>query len=131
MNKLPGILFLKIFSFAVCLIAFTTVCLAQTTEENATVIGEKILVPNAFSPNGDGVNDKLKIFVQNNVYVQSFVLFSRFGEKVFEATDASPAWDGTYKGIKSEAGTYVYMIAYLIPGHEGLFTKKGTVILIR
>lgn len=131
MNKLPGILFLKIFSFAVCLIVFTTVCLAQTPDEKVTVIAEKILLPNAFSPNNDGVNDELKMFVQNDVYVQSFVLFNRFGEKVFEATEASPAWDGTYKGIKSDAGTYVYMIAYIIPGNEGLFTKKGTVILIR
>lgn len=76
-----------------------------------------IYIPNAFSPNGDGVNDRFIVFGDGSSQsrILSLRVFDRWGNLVFEASgiapgDASSAWDGTFRGRDAPAGTYIYAV---------------------
>jgi gliding motility-associated-like protein len=88
-----------------------------------------VLVPTAFSPNGDGVNDLW--FVQGySIETLRFQIYDRFGEMVFEGLEKASAWDGTRKGKASPEGVYMYTLT--AKGHrEEIFQKHGTLMLIR
>lgn len=88
-----------------------------------------IYVPNAFTPNGDDNNDRL--FVRgNNITDLLFVVYNRWGEKVFETTSLSQGWDGTYKGRPADPAVFVYYLEATCAGGETYF-EKGNVTLIR
>ena len=91
------------------------------------------IVPNAFSPNNDGHNDKFILLGwENCVATFSIMIFDRWGEKVFENTDpsGSASWDGTYKGKLLDSAVLIYYInATTINGEK--IIKKGNVSLIR
>jgi gliding motility-associated-like protein len=88
-----------------------------------------VKVPSAFSPNGDGKNDFLKIFLQR---IQSFELkiFNRWGELVYETNNANLLWDGTYKGEAQDIGVFQYYIEGVSISGDRFF-RSGTVTLIR
>ncbi len=88
-----------------------------------------VKVPSAFSPNGDGRNDFLKIFLQR---IQSFELkiFNRWGELVFETNNANILWDGTYKSEPQDIGVFQYYIEGVSISGDRFF-RSGTVTLIR
>jgi gliding motility-associated-like protein len=87
-------------------------------------------VPNAFSPNGDGENDKF--YVKNIKYqkLNEFRVFNRYGTEVFSTTNPEEGWDGTYKGVKQDIGVYNYLIRVAMPG-GALEVYKGDVTLVR
>ncbi|HRK27083.1 MAG TPA: gliding motility-associated C-terminal domain-containing protein, partial [Chitinophagales bacterium] len=92
--------------------------------------GNVVLIPNAFSPNGDGVNDLFRV---SGVNVESMELFiyNRWGVEMFAASGApNLAWDGTYKGTDQEIGVYVYYANITFTNGE-TETYKGNVTLIR
>ena len=68
-------------------------------------------VPNAFSPNGDGINDIFKV-KENHKSIVEFkgCIFNRWGQKLFEWTDIDGGWDGTYHGSQVKAGVYFVLI---------------------
>lgn len=83
-------------------------CTAQ--DEMKVVVRKKVFIPNAFSPNGDGINDvwvirNLSDYPQSSVYV-----FDRYGRQVFASQGYSTPWDGTAQGRPVPAGTYYYII---------------------
>ena len=92
--------------------------------------GPKYYIPNAFTPNGDGVNDifrPIPVGISNTVY---FRVFNRYGELVFETNSYLKGWDGSYKGKQQPNDVYIWMIS----GTDRNFNKvneKGTVNLIR
>ena len=87
------------------------------------------VVPNAFTPNGDGINDCFSIKYWGEAQSLIFIIYSRWGEKMFETNTINTCWDGKFKGQPSAAGNYVYYIkAKTLCGE---FIKKGNVILIR
>jgi gliding motility-associated-like protein len=90
-----------------------------------------IAVPTAFTPNGDGVNDflyPLKAYKSTNL---RFSIYDRFGKRIFLGTDWQQKWDGKYKGVQQNPGTYVWTLEYTnIETNKGIF-EKGTTILIR
>lgn len=88
-----------------------------------------IAVPNAFSPNGDGVNDVFKIEGKNIESVE-FKVFSRWGEELFVGHSLDEYWDGTYKDEDAELGVYVYYVRAVSFDGEEVFVK-GNVSLIR
>ncbi|OWY25689.1 hypothetical protein BVG80_01765 [Sphingobacteriales bacterium TSM_CSM] len=95
-----------------------------------TPAGEKLLVPNAFSPNNDGENDRFNIF--SSQPLNSFILriYNRWGNLIFETTKPDEGWDGTFKGKEQEIGVYVYAIQYsFADGFEQY--KKGNITLVR
>ena len=88
-----------------------------------------IFVPNAFSPNGDLVNDKLYVR-GNRIQELYFAVFDRWGEKVFETTSQTEGWDGNYKGEKAGPAVFVYYLKAKCKGGDEYF-KKGNVTIIR
>lgn len=104
----------------------------STDEVTVTVVdGPKIIIPNAFSPNGDGENDvffPIGVAMENKLL--EFKIYNRWGEIVFETTDIHQGWDGTYKGTQQEIGTYVYYIKAQTLLKEPV-TLQGSVTLIR
>ena len=90
----------------------------------------KILVPNAFTPNGDGHNDVLNWKTPGIKDFQNFSVFDRWGQQVFTTANRDGAWDGTLNGRKLEVGTYVW-IARGIDYKGSLVQGRGTVMLIR
>jgi gliding motility-associated-like protein len=93
-----------------------------------------LFIPNTFSPNGDGMNDKLYPRGRGIYTIRSFKIFNRWGELVFEqsnfgANDESKAWDGTFNGKKLNPDVYVYMID-VICDNKSVLGFKGNVTLI-
>lgn len=92
----------------------------------------RVFFPNIFTPNGDGVNDMWQFFTGSNAIKQLRVqVFNRTGEKVFEATDLSAAWDGTFKGVNAPPGVYTYTANIVWLNNYNDNTYHGTITLIR
>ncbi len=88
-----------------------------------------IFIPTGFTPNGDGRNDTFKV-IGNNLEEVYIAVYNRWGEKVFESSDANTGWDGTYKGKPLPPDAYGYYVK--VKCEEGLeFFKKGNVTLLR
>ena len=88
-----------------------------------------VFVPNAFTPNGDGKNDRL--FVRSDIVLElQFRVYDRWGEKVFETNSLDEGWDGTFRGQPCEQGVYDYYLKVVCLGQVEFF-KKGNVTLIR
>jgi gliding motility-associated-like protein len=86
-----------------------------------------IFIPSAFTPNGDGKNDNWKIPYLDTSNDATVNVFNRFGQLVYQEVGQAVSWDGTFKGEKQPAGTYVYFVKFM----QGNFQMKGTVNLIR
>jgi gliding motility-associated-like protein len=89
----------------------------------------EVSLPNAFSPNGDFINDVFKPDFYGKATVVRMMVFNRWGEKVYEGAGNYSAWDGTYFGEMQPSGVYSYYILYKTTVSQ--FEKKGTVTLIR
>jgi len=86
-----------------------------------------IVIPNAFTPNGDGINDSWDIKFLNS-YLNCLVdIYNRWGEKVYSSIGYGIPWDGTYKGAALPTGTYYYVINL----KNGLKVLSGYVAIIR
>jgi len=90
----------------------------------------KLLIPNAFSPNNDGTNDFFKIANFTNQKLIEFKIFNRWGTILFTTTNPSSGWDGTYKNKKQPVGVYGYVIRIAYPD-DIVDTYKGTLTLLR
>lgn len=91
-------------------------------------------VPNAFTPNGDNLNDKFGIISPGTLPVFEFYIFNRWGQLVFESTDQNEEWDGSYNGNPSPQGVYIWKTKYQyrIEGRGSeIHEESGTVTLIR
>lgn len=88
-------------------------------------------VPNAFSPNNDGVNDYLYPLSAYKAIDLHFAVYNRLGELVFETTDWTHKWDGTVKGKPADVGTYVWMLKYTIKDTGKKVFRKGSATLLR
>lgn len=88
-----------------------------------------IFVPNAYTPNGDGNNDILYV---RGTFIEEmhFIIYDRWGEKIFETNDKNKGWDGTYKGMKVDPAVYVYYLEVKCYGGESYF-KKGNVTVLK
>jgi gliding motility-associated-like protein len=88
-----------------------------------------IFVPNSFTPNGDGMNDVL--FVRGrHITDLEFLVFDRWGEKVFETRDQGVGWDGTFRGAEVGPAVFVYhLTAWCLDGQR--YFTKGNVTVIR
>jgi len=106
-------------------------CRTPWVAVHVQVVDETIIyVPNAFTPNGDGLNDRLRVRVYGLADQASFVIYDRWGEKVFGTTDLGAGWDGNYKGSPGPVGTYTwYLTARDVRGAP--VNRRGTVTLMR
>jgi gliding motility-associated-like protein len=90
-----------------------------------------IAVPNAFTPNGDGLNDFL---YPTNAYKAKnlvFKVFNRFGQLIYSTANWQNKWDGKFKGQPADPGTYVWMLQYTLIDSGKRIEQKGATILLR
>ena len=90
-------------------------------------------VPNAFTPNGDEVNNVFIPIMTTGFDPSdySFVVYNRWGETVFESYDISIGWDGTYQGEVVQDGTYAWILNFKHVSEDNRFVRRGIVTLIR
>ncbi|MEY3368871.1 MAG: hypothetical protein RI973_2026, partial [Bacteroidota bacterium] len=106
-------------------------------EVSITVVKSRnIFVPNAFSPNNDGINDFVTVFTGPNVSrVRSFQVFDRWGNHLFQVADLKPndssgGWDGKFRGELMDAGVYAWFAEVEFVDGE-VFVLEGDVMLVR
>ncbi len=101
--------------------------------------GEQVFIPNAFSPDGDGINDVFMV-QGKGIMVESFRVYNRWGQVVFDAgsnflpNGPARGWNGTINGDRAAIATedvYVYVAKLKCTAANETFTKKGNVTLIR
>ncbi len=102
---MPGTYFVNITDLNSCLYLEEFIILSGTQECSPP----HVYVPNTFSPNGDGQNDILYVRGEGIRYME-FIIYSRWGEKVFESFDKETGWDGTYKGQLCDPGVFSYIL---------------------
>ena len=90
-----------------------------------------IYVPNAFSPNGDGINDTFNPIVSGYTDNYEFLIFNRWGEVVFQMNSATEFWDGNQSGNLVKSDVYVWQLKVNDPYSADVITKRGHVIVIR
>jgi gliding motility-associated-like protein len=105
------------------------------TQESFTVKEQiccgNVTLPSAFSPNGDNKNDELKLLNATGIVQKEFLVFGRWGQLIFKAQNTSDSWDGTFKGIPCEMGTYYYQVKYVCILTNKEIALQGDVNLIR
>ncbi len=102
--------------------AFVTIRVDPTVTE---------FIPEAFTPNGDGLNDVFRVF--NLGYYQKLVdfrIYNRWGHEVFSTINAKQGWDGTMNGVPQDMGVYYYQVIVSNPDGKQK-SLKGSVTLIR
>jgi gliding motility-associated-like protein len=92
-------------------------------------LNDKVFIPNTFTPNGNGQDDVFKIY-SNVVKSMHLMVFNQWGIKVFETTDATAGWDGTYQGKPQPVGVYIYVASIRLTDNSTI-TKKGSFNLVR
>jgi gliding motility-associated-like protein len=107
-------------------------CLLQDTVLIKTKIcPDYIFFPNAFTPNGDGINDTYKPFSSGRIILYEFTIYNRYGQIVFKSNMPDKAWDGTLKNSdKPLTGSFVWFCRYQFFNQPAV-QKKGICILIR
>ncbi len=109
----------------------------SVSNEACVNLPPKVNVPNAFSPNGDGLND---IFFAQGIFIQNLTgksaidyllrIYDRWGQLLFETNDINKGWDGTYNGQAMEVGVYVYDLR-ATGNNRQRYNYKGTFHLMR
>lgn len=98
---------------------------------NVTVFkGSAIYVPTAFTPNNDGLNDELNPKYYGIKTLNYFIVYNRWGQKVFESKEMSKGWDAKINGVPQASGTFVWIVQATDYVGEVL-KQKGMVTIIR
>ena len=84
-----------------------------------------LFVPNVFTPNNDGKNDKFQIFSATQCELFNLTIFNRWGQEIFKTGNIAESWDGKYNGTKAPDGVYFY----ILKGKKK--SRHGTVSLFR
>ncbi|GAB3945073.1 T9SS C-terminal target domain-containing protein [Spirosoma harenae] len=107
-------------------------CTAVGSARVLNLCEPRVNIPDAFTPNNDGVNDVLQIFTAYIVNYQ-FRIYNRWGEVIFASDNPEQKWDGTYRGSTYPSMLYPYVVTFTSESfpERGPVTKRGTVMLIR
>ncbi len=97
------------------------------TDQLTVTVQKSVFIPNAFSPNNDGLNDKWNIKNIEHYMNASIQIFDRYGSVVYRTTGTGRPWDGNLKGGPAPIGTYYYIINL----NDGSPAKSGAVTLLR
>jgi gliding motility-associated-like protein len=102
--------------------------------DSVEVIGiacnEGVYIPNAFTPNNDGLNDQFRATAYGQLSGFGLEVYNRMGERIFSTSDITRGWDGRYRGKPMAAGNYVWYCRYQLEGRSPA-VQKGNVLLIR
>lgn len=105
-------------------------CIGTSSVTVKVYKGTTYYVPNAFTPNGDGINDLFRAVAPGIQATSYFRVFNRWGKLMYQTQDVTKGWNGTYAGVPQPAGVYVWIIKGLDISQKTL-ELKGTVTLIR
>lgn len=97
------------------------------SDDLSVKVFKEVKVPNAFSPNGDGINDTWVLTNLSDYPECSVEIFNRYGQKIFQSTGYKTAWDGTMNGHPLPLATYYYVIKI----KNGSAPLTGYVVLVR
>ena len=101
------------------------------TCEHTPITFNSLVIPSAFSPDGDNLNDELRPLSSTTI-TGTFRIYNRWGQLVFETSDVTVGWNGKYNGRPQEIGVYVYWLEYATTNAPTeLKTVRGNVTLIR
>lgn len=119
-------------------ITTTTYQLKVTTGNGCTATGKEtigvfyeLLMPTAFTPNGDGRNDVFRVPPSVPVTIIRFSIYNRWGQQVFSTSNSGEGWDGRMGNKPQPTGAYVWMMEYYNPLTKKPEKKAGTVMLVR
>jgi gliding motility-associated-like protein len=130
-------MFRKFITFLLFVFMSTAVFGQNKAPESNVVENCPIRMPNAFTPNDDGVNDFFYFtFLDNCLPTRySLQIFDRYGRLVFETKDYLEKWDGRFDGQNLNDGAYFWVMSVdmLLPESkdETRFNKKGSVLIVR
>lgn len=89
-------------------------------------------VPTAFTPNDDGKNDIFRVRYKGNITLEKMSIYNRYGQEVYSTTNTTDGWDGTYKGVPQDIGTYyLYITFYCGDGESNKQIVKSDITLVR
>jgi gliding motility-associated-like protein len=111
--------------------AVCTLCDGQEFSDSVTVFVVPY-IPNAFTPNNDGLNDQFRILglPPENITKFNLEIYNRWGQSVFHSTDITLGWDGTFNGQPCPDGEYIWVI-YYEDNNKRTASNKGTVLLLK
>jgi gliding motility-associated-like protein len=90
-----------------------------------------LILPNAFTPNGDGVNDNFRPLHACDMQDYTMTIFNSYGEKIYFSKDPLQGWDGKIGKSRLNQGGYVWMVNYVKPSNKQVVQKQGSVLLLR
>jgi gliding motility-associated-like protein len=91
-----------------------------------------MLIPNVFTPNSDGKNDKFYTVINGELEDYKMLIFNRWGKIIFESSDQNEAWEGQYEGTEIPDGVYFYRLNYRPKGSDSKEDyKTGSITLYR
>jgi len=104
--------------------------LIQINNDSTSNCDAQFFIPNAFSPNNDGVNDIFRARYACPLEEFYLIIYDRYGLKVFESHDINIGWNGEYKGERDQVEVYAFYVEYRAVGAANKITKKGNVTLL-
>jgi gliding motility-associated-like protein len=110
---------------------YCTICNGQEFKAEVTVFVVPY-IPNSFTPNGDGINDRFSILglPPENITKYNLQIYNRWGQVVFFSNDIRESWDGTLNGQQVQEGVYTWVI-YYEDNNKFKSSNKGTILLLR
>jgi gliding motility-associated-like protein len=107
-------------------------CITRDSVQIIVIEPPAVIIPTAFTPNGDGLHDVLRpVVVRDYVGTEvDFRIMNRWGETVFQSSDINTGWDGTFRGAFQEIGSYLYIFVGTDSRGDS-FTLTGTLTLLR
>jgi gliding motility-associated-like protein len=111
------------------LIAINQGCIDSVIHCGEVLSGGYVFIPNAFSPNGDLLNDGFQV-IGRDIQLKTFMIYNRWGQQLFRTSDINKAWNGQYKGEDCEVGVYFYYVEFTNKFGKQ-FIRKGDVTLLR
>jgi gliding motility-associated-like protein len=89
------------------------------------------LLPSAFSPNNDGINDLLSLIRIGDATLINFTIFNRWGQLIFETSDDTQSWNGMFRNRKEEIGVYIFTLRFRDDNTGKESMQAGDITLIR
>jgi gliding motility-associated-like protein len=108
-------------------------CMDTTSQVIVVEHDPVVFIPNAFTPDGDGLNNEFTAVFPENMKLASYemYIYDRWGELVFYSLDPKQGWDASLAGFDAPDGVYSYLVKYKELGYVNKFQVTGSVVLIR
>lgn len=90
----------------------------------------ELIIPSAFTPNGDGLNDEFKIYASGDIKSYELIIYNKSNKEVFRTNDINKGWDGTFMRTQQSHGLYFYIVRYQ-DSFNRIIERKGEFLLLK